>query len=200
MRIKLVFCLVLVLNIAISSEGSRSRVSVIRSSNITNLDRGNWGPAEYCGSGHYANGFRSKVQKYCGEDCDNTSMNGIQLVCSDENIISSSVGQWGAWAPNFSRCDPGQKLTGFSVKLQSDQGREDETATNAIEMRCSDGKTLTSLEGDFGEWIKSVSGGESDIWFNCPNNLSIFGLRTQVQPPQRGDDTALNNFEFFCRQ
>ena len=155
MRMKFEVFIILLLDITFFCTESRAQVSTIRSRNITNW--GNWGPAEYCASGHYAVGFRSKVQESCGENCDDTAMNGIQLLCSDGKRISSSVGPWGTWAANFSRCDTFQnvtkKINGFIFKVQSNQGSGDDTATNAIRMFCLN-RTADSSEGNFGAFRK----------------------------------------------
>jgi hypothetical protein len=207
---KLVVFIILLLDITFFCTESRAQVSTIRSRNITNW--GNWGPAEYCASGHYAVGFRSKVQEYCGENCDDTAMNGIQLLCSDGKRISSSVGPWGTWDTNFSRCnfsgDSESKLNGFMYRVQSNQESGDDTATNAIRMKCSGDIHLPNDDGIEGSWYGEIIGLGvrrpiyEHSWIECPSNYYIYGLRTQVQPPQGrgGDNTALNNIEFYCRR
>ena len=178
----------------------RNYSSVIRTSLLPRVtDKGFWGPVEYCSPGHFAVGFRSKldiIQNYS----DNTGMNGIELRCSDTKNIKSSVDRNGEWAKDFSICPQGHKLIGFRTRIQADQGRnKDDTATNTIQMKCSDGKELKSLEGNLGDWLKNTF--FKDGWQSCGTGRYICGLSTQIHSPgfrETGDFTSLNNFEFYC--
>lgn len=150
---------------------------------------GNWGVSESCGSGHFAVGFRSKVEPELGKG-DDTAMNGIELICSNQKKITSSVGPWGNWAQSFSLCPNGNFLIGFEIKMERTVHKEDDTATNAVRMICEDFNILISSESPWGEW---------SMMNLCPAGFFICGLKTQVEPPQgKGDDTSLNNILFYC--
>jgi hypothetical protein len=195
---KLVVFIILLLDITFFCTESRAQVTVIQSTPI--VDWGDWGRAQYCASGHFAVGFRSKMHEYCGEDCDDTSMNGIELLCSDGKRISSLVGPWGTWAANFSECQPHRRLDGFGIKIQKTVGvTNDDTATNGIRMRCSDRNQtiLYSSEGKFGRWVHLDI--ENTSWKYCPPGNFIFGLRTQIDQSVN-DATGLVNVMFYCRR
>jgi hypothetical protein len=189
--IKLIYSLALLfLAIFSNAQATRSFFSIIESPKITNW--GDWGFAEFCVYPHYAIGFRTKVEASCGK-CDDTALNAIQLLCSDGQVITSSEGPWGGWASSFARCASNEKLIGFQIRVEPDQGSGDDTATNAVKMICSNRQVLSSLEERWGYWY-----GEPLI---CPPTTYICGIKTQLEPHQgRGDDTALNNVQFYCCQ
>lgn len=162
-------------------------IDEIRSNPLVNW--GNWGPAESCAPGHFAVGFRSKIEPSIGRG-DDTAMNGIELICNDQKRISSTVGPWGNWAESFSICPNGKFLIGFEMRMERSQGRGDDTATNAVRMICEDFNIIKSRESSWGEW---------SMINLCPAKFFICGLKTQVEPSQgKGDDTSLNNILFYC--
>lgn len=57
--------------------------------------------------------------------------------------MEASLGIWGTIA----FCPIGTRAIGFSLKIQNNQGRRDDTGLNGIAIRCSNGKIATSLEG-----------------------------------------------------
>ncbi|XP_054830707.1 vitelline membrane outer layer protein 1-like [Eublepharis macularius] len=151
---------------------------------------GYWGSAERCGAGHYAVGFSLKIEPYQGgdEDSDDTSVNGIRLICSNGSLISSSVAQWGTWSGRYF-CPNGGKMVAFSLRVEVPQWLGDDTAANNIQFRCEDGQVLVGKShewGTFGPWSKRCK-------------IGICGLTTKVES-ERGadDDTALNDVKFCC--
>ncbi|XP_062830655.1 vitelline membrane outer layer protein 1-like [Anolis carolinensis] len=152
---------------------------------------GYWGKREYCSLGH-ATGFALKVEPYQGgkEGQDDTSLNGIRLLCKDDSFISSMVGKWGAWS-EIHQCKPPNKLVSFSLRVEMPQGFGDDTAVNNIRFLCSD---TSVLEGNSHEW------GHFGPWSPaCPGSTFICGIQTKVEISQESeDDTSLNDVKFFC--
>ena len=76
----------------------------------------------------------------------------------------------------------------------------DDTALNAIRLYCSDGKELSSAEGDFGTWgyayqtFSSIVG----IWMRGqdPQGRSCEG-KMPACDYNKGDDTAANGIRFL---
>ncbi|XP_036444588.1 vitelline membrane outer layer protein 1-like [Colossoma macropomum] len=115
-------------------------------------------------------------------------------------IITVGNGQiWGSWG-NREMCPLGTYATGFSLKVESNQGFwGDDTALNGIALRCTppnkpsnaiiNYSTVQSNSGSWGQWTQNK-------W--CTNGqLVAFQLR--VEPKQGfGDDSAANNIRFRC--
>ncbi|XP_075433786.1 vitelline membrane outer layer protein 1 homolog [Ascaphus truei] len=144
-----------------------------------------------CPVGFHARGFSLKLEQYqwFGDD---TSLNGIRLLCfSSNNIgefpIQSTEGAWGSWTSPV-RCRNGN-LIGFNLGVSPPQGDGDDTAANNIMFKCSDETILVKLWllwGSFGGWSQSC-------------NIGICGISTRVERYQgKGDDTALNDVKFTC--
>ncbi|XP_075062473.1 vitelline membrane outer layer protein 1-like [Mixophyes fleayi] len=108
-------------------------------------------------------------------------------------------GPWGEWGP-VEWCPCGYHAKGFSVKVESKQKVEDDTALNGIRLLClnrsdivRDGKAeyvaIQSSEGPWGEW-------SPNLW--CPEG-HLLSFSMQVEVPRKGaDDTAANNLMFQC--
>lgn len=104
-------------------------------------------------------------------------------------------GFWGDWY-NDEMCPNSTLAYGFILKVQGRQGDSDDTALNAIRLRCGqDGVPVgeaTSGQGAWGSW-HSVTG-ES-----CEVGEYLIGAKMMIEPKQgSGDDTAANNVAFIC--
>ncbi|MEE6505925.1 hypothetical protein FKM82_007391 [Ascaphus truei] len=152
---------------------------------------GNWGQVQSCPNGFRAKGFSLKVEGN-QRGGDDTALNGIRLHCVsrnniDENVIQSAEGSWGSWTSTF-WCR-NSHLISFSLRVESPQGDGDDTAANNIKFKCSDQRELEGTStswGTYGDWSQSCRYG-------------ICGIQTKVEPNQgKGDDTALNDVQFFC--
>jgi hypothetical protein len=155
---------------------------------------GNWGSAEFCPMNSYAIGYDLKIEPNQNKG-DDTGLNSIALICSQNIAIYSNQGAWGNWrGKKYCKTN---KIKGFQLKSEPPQGsKSDDTAANDLKLFCSDGSELNSNTAPtWGTW---------DPIFYCPLNSKgqetfICGLKTQVEPSQnKGDDTALNNVIFYC--
>uniref|UniRef100_A0A8C5QZV8 Vitelline membrane outer layer protein 1 homolog n=1 Tax=Leptobrachium leishanense TaxID=445787 RepID=A0A8C5QZV8_9ANUR len=153
---------------------------------------GNWGNIEWCPQGYVAKGFSLKAEETQGKG-DDTAVNGIRLHCLPryktypEHTITSSQGPWGSWTSPF-WCLSGY-LASFTLKVEGSQGRGDDTAVNNIKFSCSDGRHLEGVGlpwGSYGTWSQSCTHG-------------VCGILAKVEGQQGdGDDTALNDIQFYC--
>ncbi|XP_062983804.1 vitelline membrane outer layer protein 1-like [Elgaria multicarinata webbii] len=152
---------------------------------------GHWGRKVFCPNGA-ASGFVLKVEPYQGAEKwkDDTSLNGIRLLCKEGSFISSAVGKWGAWS-KIQSCPVPHELVAFSLRVETPQGFGDDTGANNIEFLCTDKSVLL---GNSHEW------GMFGPWSNqCATGTAICGFQTKVEVPQGvDDDTALNDVKFFC--
>ena len=130
-------------------------------------------------------------------------MNGLQLLCENNNFIQSGVGEWGTWGEDV-YCNNSMYMNGFRLKIQKPMSNQDDTATNSVEFSCANGQIISPL----GHWVnKGVIWNNGGIWGDwtewkyCPKNNYICGLKTQVETTHLwNDDTALNNIQIFCCQ
>ncbi|XP_074427467.1 vitelline membrane outer layer protein 1 homolog [Larus michahellis] len=150
---------------------------------------GDWGDPEFCPKGTYANGFQLKVEPRKGFFGDDTGLNGVRLFCGGRGTVTSSEGPRGAWSLPMT-CDPGHHVVAFRLRVEPPRGLWDDTAANNMDVTCSDGSVLEGLGGLAGTW------GNWSV--PCPQGR-VCGLRTRLEPPQRGgDDTGLNDLRLFC--
>ncbi|XP_063177690.1 vitelline membrane outer layer protein 1 homolog [Chroicocephalus ridibundus] len=152
---------------------------------------GDWGDPEFCPKGTYATGFQLKVEPRKGFFGDDTGLNGVRLFCGMRGTVTvtSSEGPRGAWSVPMT-CDPGHHVVAFRLRVEPPRGLWDDTAANNMDVTCSDGSVLEGLGGLAGTW------GNWSV--PCPQGL-VCGLRTRLEPPQRGgDDTGLNDLRLFC--
>ncbi|XP_060746794.1 vitelline membrane outer layer protein 1-like [Tachysurus vachellii] len=158
---------------------------------------GSWGYRDMCPYGTYATGFSLKVEASQG-DGDDTALNGIALRCTKPmgstrdpqgySTVLSDAGSWGTWTQNI-WCSKGV-LQSFQLRVESSQGRGDDTAANNIRFTCTGGEMLTGSGMDWGQW-----GG----WSQKCVGTGICGIQTKIESPQgSGDDTSLNDVIFFC--
>ena len=102
----------------------------------------------------------------------------------------STKGPWGTWG-GMDPCKKGVIASGFLLKAEGDQGSDgDDTAGNAVCIKCGHDDAC-SKKGSWGDWSDTKM---------CPKDYYLTGWRQNVEPDQGdGDDTALNNVEYRCR-
>ncbi|CAC5414772.1 Vitelline membrane outer layer protein 1 homolog [Mytilus coruscus] len=179
-----------------------SKYGVNKTLSVTNGGGfGVWTSEEFCTKGHYAIGFRMKIE---GPHADRSELNAIEIICgsrvSDRCGDTASSGQqiWGDWTGE-AICPAKTFLIAFSLQVHPYNGYEDSTGANYVRFRCryfKDEFGAVDLSyppgigpyGSYGEWSDS-----------CPVNSAICGLQTKIEAVQGyGDDTALNDVKFFC--
>lgn len=141
--------------------------------------------------------FRIKVEENQGSG-DDTALNEIELECKyinstkDGIIINGAKGMWGFWS-EYLECPIHQGFIGFQLKVEGDQGSNDDTSANGLKVFCQNDSISLTPENtaSWGQWTEAIF---------CPNETIICGLRVQIQPNQGGnnDNTALNNVDFRC--
>ncbi|NXH20926.1 VMO1 protein, partial [Bucco capensis] len=181
---------VALLALGVPSQGWREGDSSTEISVDNGGSWGVWGDVDFCPKGTYANGFQLKVEPPKGFFGDDTALNGIRLLCQGQGTAASSQGHRGSWSYPQS-CAPGQRVSSFRLRVEAPRGLWDDTAANNLDVTCGDGSVLEGeggLAGTWGNWSQP-----------CPRPGGVCGLRTLVEPHQRGgDDTALNSVIFFC--
>ena len=89
------------------------------------------------------------------------------------------------WGPH-SYCSSGHYATGMQLKIESQQGTfGDDSALNAVRLRCSNDQTLISAEGNEGSWRSRVDSANA-----------IEGVRLRSRSASASDDTAGNGVRF----
>ncbi|XP_015262858.1 PREDICTED: vitelline membrane outer layer protein 1-like [Gekko japonicus] len=165
---------------------SKNVASVI---SVTNGGQwGEWGERKVCRTSE-AKGFSLKVQLGQGSFSDDTSLNGIRLICTDDSVITSAVGKYGTWL-DAHYC-PSGFLASFSLRVSKER-LFDNMAANNIKFKCTDGSELEGnglAWGEYGKWSKSCEeAGICGIQTKVDTHKGIFSL----------DNTGLNDVKFFC--
>ena len=100
-----------------------------------------------------------------------------------------------------------QPIVTVYIRSQRPCGGCDDTSTNGLRFKDSDGETYEPYVGYWGRnnggvfTEKFVEYRFDGYWSSatCPPGKVIIGFRTQVHPDQgNGDDTGLNRVEFQC--
>ncbi len=107
------------------------------------------------------------------------------------------MGDWGDWQARVSwaSSDPNFYACGVTIRVESDQGKGDDTAMNGVKfIACSSKdwgtqKTFSIHEGAWGGWSREV---------RCPNEGFIEGLQIRYEDRVRGDNSAMNGLRFKC--
>jgi len=100
---------------------------------------GRWGRDHVCGETP-ATAFAIQVEPYQGQDketssIDDTAAGNIKMKCGSEILVGDPPAAWGNWT-GFYSCPDGQKITGFRTKVEPEQGTDDDTAMNAMQVYC----------------------------------------------------------------
>ncbi|OQV11968.1 putative Vitelline membrane outer layer protein 1-like protein [Hypsibius exemplaris] len=143
-------------------------MAYIMTNHVTNW--GDWSDFEYCPRGFF--------------------VSGMQLKAEGQYVITVKEGPWGYWRRHV-RCPGVAVVVSFRHRAEAPLGpRKDDTATNDVEIKCSDGKVFTGNGETYGDWQLRQS---------CPSGSAICGLSVQIEGSQgRKDDTALNNIKVAC--
>ncbi|MEN8218926.1 MAG: hypothetical protein ABFS56_21650 [Pseudomonadota bacterium] len=162
---------------------------------------GNWGGWQYCPPGTFAAGYAMKVEHSIGKG-DDTAVNGIKLYCvntSGEKVanITSLVGPWGSWREG-ANCHKTAVFNGSSQSFEPSRKDQDDTATNSVRFKCTDGKTIQAAGSmPWGKWGPHVSCPDKEF-MGLKIRTAICGIQTRVEPSIDGDDTALNGANYAC--
>jgi len=151
---------------------------------------GDWHNWQYCPGNSYAVKLQTRIEDY-HDDQDDTAMNAISLRCNDgsQTTITSGQSGWGGWKTESHKCEGG--FYGGMARIERYEEDQDDTATNAIRLKCRDSQWYKSGESGWGTWTQATY---------CPAGYRIIGIQTQIERGQgRGDDTALNGVKFKCR-
>lgn len=98
---------------------------------------GTWGTKQYC-IHTPVKAFKMRIEAPQGSNGDDSAANDIELLCDYGKYISASVNtHWGSWTQSY-HCPYGQAVSGLTTRVESDQGRGDDTALNGLRLICSD--------------------------------------------------------------
>jgi len=119
----------------------------------------------------------------------------VSFVYSGEILQSERVTTWGTWGA-FEKCPNGTFAQGFMLKTEPYKGPLiDDTASNAVRLYCGDPFNINT------KYIQS-SEGHKGIWgqiYTCRPGGYIYGFQHRVEAAHLvSDETATNNFRFFC--
>lgn len=104
-----------------------------------------------------------------------------------EAEAGSNLGFWGAGVA----CPDGHFVNAVRLKVMPLEEGADNSALNAIGLKCDDGTEITSAEGADGTW--------SD-WGECPEGEFVYGFRARAQGYDKSvDNTGVNDLMFQCR-
>eukprot|EP01083_Nonionella_stella_P250763 865951_1 len=158
-----------------------------------------WSGWVYCNEGQWANTFNFKSESNQGKTGDDTAGNGVRLICerpgssTEYPYETGSEKKWGNWyATNPDSCPQGTWLNGFRTNVEGNQGFwVDDTALNCVEMKCSDGTTLTPTHcNTWGSWQSTYT--------YCSSGY-ICGFQEKYETSGFADDeTGLNAVQFRC--
>jgi hypothetical protein len=103
-------------------------------------------------------------------------------------------GPWGGWSTAI-YCPAGSYVRGYSMRVEENQGRGDDTALNAVALYCYNraGIMVERIVPDQGIWGSWREGK------NCQNGTYATAFKLKVEGGQgNGDDTAANSVKFSC--
>ena len=171
--------------------------------------RGVMGPGKVCPKNTVAIGFKMKMQHYRSME-DNSALNGIRLICSDDSQIKSSEGRKGDWTDEL-RCRKDDYMVGVKIKTEAWLGWDrDDLGALDFEALCSTNIRLRHRR--LNTWITHTRGSWSDE-VRCPQEApAICGIKVRLdEPNHRGglfekepdlktDSAGLTEVQFKCCQ
>lgn len=103
---------------------------------------------------------------------------------------------WGNWSERII-CASGSRVAGFRLQVQENQGSDDDSALNGIQLACTDGNITKQIEGPFGSW-KSWKYCNDGAGF-AKGSVSVIGFNFNSERDYgSGDDTAGNDVRMIC--
>jgi hypothetical protein len=148
----------------------------------------------------------SSIMNYCnpkwanGGELSATDITGVRTFYGNRKRadwvtrVMIAPGNFGGWSP-VAFCPDRTWASGYKMRIESSQGRGDDTALNAVSMACTalDGggtSSITPHSGLWGDWRGSAS---------CPVGTAIRAGNMLVEGIQGGgDDTGANDVHFQC--
>ena len=175
------------------------------------MNVGEWGPLELCPRAYFANAFQVRFKNYAGKGgheagADDSFTNGIRLSCVryDDtgdvygDVMSSEGGEgdWGNWLD----CPEGYWIVGFWLKVEGDQGKEDDTAVTRMRVICRGGG-LTGTDEKEVEFFKNDNG--YGVWEKsntCPLGEAVCGLSNRILAylGENADNMGLTDSKLYC--
>ena len=148
---------------------------------------GTWRAWAKCPAGHFVIGFQQRNEENQGS-ADDSTLNAVRMLCSDQSTISSYDGVWGSWS-QLVQCGSGSSFDAYRIRIEGDQGSSDDTAAGAVEMYC--GNEMVSATGmAWGDWRPKRE---------CGQGYKICGFRIRFEGVEGiSDQTAMNGIEVQC--
>lgn len=111
-----------------------------------------------------------------------------------------AAGSWGGWAACYSLCPAGSFAYAATLRSESSQGPDDDTALNAIQLDCYNRTTgaysgfVTSGQSNWGSWRARGVTSPYDV-----SNPFVGGQMKVEAPVGADDDTAANNVNLVAK-
>lgn len=130
------------------------------------------------------------------EEAPATVQQGLSGDSSRSDFVKSqqlNSGLWGSWT-STRYCPPNTRVVGYRMRVEGGQGSGDDTALNAVELRCMDDygnlSKVSAHDGLYGSW---------GDWAFCANGSVVVGGTVRFEGNRGGgDDTAANNLKVRC--
>ncbi|XP_066930663.1 coadhesin-like [Clytia hemisphaerica] len=126
-----------------------------------------------------------------GKTTETKEMCQIESSCFPDKVISYNTDLWGSWR-SWEYCPKGTWVVQLQTNIESHQGDGDDTALNAISLRCNDdvGATIKSGSTNWGTWQAESQ--------KCINGF--YGGILKFESSQGSDDdTSTNAIRLICR-
>lgn len=158
---------------------------------------GEWQPDANCAPGSYATNFSQRVEPKNAKGDDDTALNSVRLVCAKRDgsgpvTITSHEGWWGSWAQPATGCPAGTFINAVRIRNEAPHGgKKDDTASNDVNMKCSNGTELNAGNGTtWGEWSQ---------YRECPVGSAVCGVSIKIEEKKgKGDDVAMTGLRLRC--
>ncbi|XP_066917196.1 coadhesin-like isoform X2 [Clytia hemisphaerica] len=127
-----------------------------------------------------------------GKTTETTEMCQIESSCFPDKVLSYNTDLWGSWR-SWEYCPKGTWVVRLQTRIESHQGDGDDTALNAISLRCNNdvGTTITSGYTNWGTWRAESQ--------KCINGFYGGMLKFESHLGPDDDDTSTNAIRLICR-